>query len=39
VNSFITKPASFSGLLEVVKNLGRYWLETVALPTDGTRND
>jgi CheY-like chemotaxis protein len=39
VNSFITKPASFSGLLEVVKNLGHYWLEIVELPTDGTRND
>lgn len=39
VNSFITKPVSFSGLLEVVRNLGRYWLETVELPTDGTRNE
>ncbi|HUE93494.1 response regulator [Pseudomonas sp.] len=39
VNSFITKPSSFSGLLEVVKNLGRYWLEIVELPTDGTHND
>ncbi|MGG5873301.1 response regulator [Pseudomonas peli] len=39
VNSFITKPVSFSGLLEVVNNLGRYWLQVVALPTDGTRND
>ena len=39
VNSFITKPASFSGLLEVVRNLGRYWLEIVELPMDGTRND
>lgn len=34
VNSFITKPVSFSGLLEVVKNLGRYWLEIVELPKD-----
>lgn len=39
VNSFITKPASFSGLLEVVRNLGRYWLEIVELPMDGPRND
>jgi CheY-like chemotaxis protein len=38
-NSFITKPVSFSGLLEVVRNLGRYWLEIVELPMDGTRND
>lgn len=34
VNSFITKPVSFSGLLEVVRNLGRYWLEIVELPQD-----
>lgn len=39
VNSFITKPASFSGLLEVVRNLARYWLEIVELPMDGPRND
>lgn len=35
VNSFITKPVSFSDLLEVVRNLGRYWLEIVELPMDG----
>ncbi|KAA2285404.1 response regulator [Arenimonas fontis] len=34
-NSFITKPASFAGMLEVVRNLGRYWLETVDLPPAG----
>lgn len=39
VNSFITKPISFSSLLEVVQNLGRYWLEIVELPMDGTRNE
>lgn len=32
-NSFITKPVSFTGLLEVVKTLGCYWLETVQLPS------
>lgn len=37
VNSFITKPVSFSGLLEVVKNLGHYWLEIVELPKDAPR--
>lgn len=35
VNSFITKPASFSGLLHCIKTLGQYWLETVELPKDG----
>lgn len=32
VNSFITKPVTFSGLVEVMKALGRYWFEIVALP-------
>ncbi len=34
VNSFITKPVSFSGLLAVVHALGHYWLDIVALPTE-----
>lgn len=34
VNSFITKPVSFSGLLDVVQALGHYWLDIVALPTE-----
>lgn len=33
VNSFITKPVSFAGLQDVVRNIGRYWLEIVDLPT------
>lgn len=32
VNSFITKPVSFHGLVEAVKVLGRYWFEVVDLP-------
>jgi len=32
VNSFITKPVSFSGLVEAMHVLGRYWLEIVELP-------
>ena len=32
VNSFITKPVTFEGLVEVVKTLGKYWIEIVALP-------
>lgn len=32
VNSFISKPVSFSGLVEAMNVLGRYWLEIVELP-------
>ncbi len=32
VNSFITKPVTFSGLVEAMYVLGRYWLEFVELP-------
>lgn len=32
VNSFITKPVTFQGLVEVVATLGKYWLEIVDLP-------
>lgn len=31
-NSFITKPVTFSGLVEVMKTIGRYWFEIVELP-------
>lgn len=31
-NSFITKPVSFEGLVEIVRAIGRYWLELVRLP-------
>lgn len=33
VNSFITKPLTFLGLVEAMKVLGRYWFEVVELPT------
>lgn len=33
VNSFITKPVSFQGLVAVMKALGKYWFEIVELPT------
>ena len=32
VNSFITKPVSFEGLVEVMKTLNIYWAQTVQLP-------
>jgi len=31
-NSFITKPVTFEGLVEVMKALAKYWFETVELP-------
>jgi CheY-like chemotaxis protein len=30
--SYITKPVSFEGLVNVIRTLGQYWLEVVALP-------
>jgi two-component system, response regulator len=30
--SFITKPVTFDALLEVIRTLGKYWLEIVELP-------
>ena len=32
VNSFITKPVTFKGLVEVMKAFSRYWVEFVELP-------
>jgi two-component system response regulator len=32
-SSYITKPASYRHLLEVVETLARYWLEVVELPS------
>ena len=33
--SYIAKPVTFEGLIEVVKALGKYWLEIVELPDNG----
>lgn len=33
--SYITKPVTFDGLVEVVRALGKYWLEIVELPDNG----
>jgi len=35
VNSFITKPVTFLGLVDVMKVFTRYWLEIVDLPPEG----
>ncbi len=36
VNSFITKPVTFEGLVKVMRTLGKYWFEIVELPQDST---
>ena len=35
--SYITKPVTFDGLVDLMKTLGKYWVEFVELPT--TFND
>jgi CheY-like chemotaxis protein len=35
--SYITKPVTFEGLVEVIRTLGKYWLEIVELPGDEGR--
>ena len=37
--SYITKPVTFAAMAEVVKVLGKYWLEIVALPNDENTAD
>jgi CheY-like chemotaxis protein len=34
ISGFITKPVTFSGLLEVFKAIESYWLQIVVLPPD-----
>lgn len=33
-NSFITKPVTFHGLIEVLKTVGNYWFHIVQLPPE-----
>lgn len=33
-NSYITKPVTFARLVDIVRDLGRYWIEIVELPRD-----
>jgi CheY-like chemotaxis protein len=37
VSSFITKPVTFTALIETVKTFGKYWFDIVELPPDHTR--
>ena len=37
VNSFITKPVTFDGLVQAMDAFSRYWLEIVELPTGNER--
>jgi CheY-like chemotaxis protein len=37
VNSFITKPVTFDGLVRVMRALGSYWFEIVELPPQGEK--
>lgn len=34
--SYITKPVTFETLVDVVRTLGKYWLEIVELPDNGS---
>ena len=33
-NSFISKPATFEALVQIMKTLGKYWFEIVELPPE-----
>jgi CheY-like chemotaxis protein len=35
VNSYINKPVTFDGMVDVVKTIGKYWFQIVELPPDG----
>ncbi len=34
VNSFIVKPVTFAGMVDVIKTIGKYWFEIVERPPD-----
>ena len=38
-SSYVTKPVTFTGLVDVISTLGRYWLEIVELPTGEDRGN
>jgi len=33
-NSFITKPVTFASLVDLLRNIGQYWVDIVALPEE-----
>ncbi len=35
-SSYITKPVTFEALVDVIRTLGKYWLEIVELPDNGS---
>ncbi len=39
VSSYVTKPVSFDGLVEVMKAIGRYWIEIVELPANARSSE
>ncbi len=32
INSFISKPVTFEALVEIMRTLGKYWIEIVSIP-------
>jgi CheY-like chemotaxis protein len=36
-NSFITKPVTFTSLVELIQVIGKYWVEIVETPKNGMR--
>jgi two-component system, response regulator len=34
VNSFIIKPVTFDGMVDVIRTIGKYWFELVELPPE-----
>jgi CheY-like chemotaxis protein len=34
VNSYVTKPDSFRGMVDLMRTLGKYWFEIVELPRE-----
>ena len=37
-NSFISKPVTFDGLVDVIRSLGQYWFQIVQLPVPEKRS-
>jgi CheY-like chemotaxis protein len=38
VNSFVTKPVTFGSLVDIMRELGKYWFEIVELPRPKRRD-